>query len=445
MLNVAVSVVENHDITVDPHFGTPGRGGKYYALWYPLLSAVAIPFAAAGIAAARHVHLPEPYVVAVAALLLSTIIAAANVAATAWLAIRLGVSKLYAVYAGVVLGFCTLALRYARTFYADPLLTLIVTVGIGLALEEGHEYALALCVALAILAKPPGIFFGAIVLAHALFTKRQKRAWAVFAGLAVGALLYMGYDFARFGDVAKTGQPNFWDLSSAPVAALGLLFSPSVGLLIGCPIVLLAIPLWRKGKVIWATTLVLLVFYATWGRWYASDWGPRFLMPVIPALVALSALTARKRLWAALAILGFVIQMPTLLGTPERYQEQLREQGIAQGDDAWRPLLSPTVAMWPSAFEQIREARETDVASFVKYRAHANVLSDARNYRIVPLWWWMLPLVHIPRAFGIAVSLFLTAAGAWLILTVYEAKPRREFAPVTSGQEACANVDTRGA
>jgi hypothetical protein len=127
MLNVAVSIVERHSIAVDPAFGTIGRGGQYYSMWYPLLSIIAIPFAALGIFTSRHIHLPEAYILGVDAIVLSTIIAAANAGATYWLARRLGVDKRFAAIAGIVFGFATLALRYSRSFYADPLLTFFVT------------------------------------------------------------------------------------------------------------------------------------------------------------------------------------------------------------------------------------------------------------------------------------------------------------------------------
>lgn len=68
MVNVSVSSIRKHDITVDPEFRQMRRGG-------PLLSFVAIPFAAAGLVVA-HTRLPATYVVALFAVVLSTIIGA---------------------------------------------------------------------------------------------------------------------------------------------------------------------------------------------------------------------------------------------------------------------------------------------------------------------------------------------------------------------------------
>lgn len=416
MLNVAVSIVEEHNITVDPAFGAIGRDGKYYSMWYPLLSFIAVPFAALGIFTSHHIHLPEAYILGLAAILLSTIIAAANAGATYWLARRLGVDERFAPIAGIVFGFATLALRYSRSFYADPLLTFFVTLGIGLVLENESNFLLAACCALAILSKPPGLLFGVVVFCYAAIKRNWPQMFAAGIGTTAGGLLYLIWNCARFGDVTKFGQPNFWQLPAIPVTALGLLISPSVGLFICCPIVLLACLLWRRGVLIWSVALALVLFYSAWGRWYASDWGPRFLMPVIPALIALSALTAHKRAWLTLALAGFLMQVPTAVGYPERYQEQLREQGITQGEIAWNPLLSPLVEMWPVAIQQIRDAQGQNLNTFRSYRAHASTLADARNFRIVPLWWWMLPLVHIPRLLGAVVAALLAICGVRLML-----------------------------
>jgi hypothetical protein len=419
MLNVAVSVVQKHDITVEPPFGKQGRDGKLYAMWYPLLSFVAIPFAAAGLLGARYVHLPATYVVSVFAILLSTIISALNVGATYYLArSRLGASERRAVAAAVAFGFGTLALRYSRSFYADPLLTLITTAAmIALFADEPSAAILASLCGLAILAKPVGVLVSAAVFLYLAFQRKYRAAFVSAIGSAAGAGLYAAYDWARFGNVFDTGQPNLWSLREMPDGLAGLLISPGVGLLVCCPVVILAFRkrLNREGWFIWGLAAVYLLLYSSWQRWYASDWGPRFLMPVVPALLVLSVLTRYRRTWLALAVLGVVMQVPTVFGSPERYQDLIGERGISMESAAWHPQFASTVGMWRSAIEQVREAEHTDIREFTTYRPNATKLADARNFRIVPLWWWMLPLVHVPRGFGIAVALAEMLVGLWVI------------------------------
>ncbi len=189
MLNVAVSVLQKHDLTVEPVFGTLGRGGKLYDSHYPLLSFIVIPFAAMGLFAAGYSHLPAIYVVGVFAILLSTIIAALNVGATYYLArICLGASERRAIAAALVFGFGTLALRYSRSFCADPLLTLIATsVLILLFAERPRAFVLALLCALAVLAKPVGLLIGAAVFVYLALQQNYRAAFISGSGLAITA------------------------------------------------------------------------------------------------------------------------------------------------------------------------------------------------------------------------------------------------------------------
>jgi hypothetical protein len=420
MLNVAVSVLQKHDLTVEPVFGTPGRGGKLYDGHYPLLSFVVIPFAALGLFAAGYSHLPAIYVVAVFAILLSTIIAALNVGATYNLArICLGATERRAVAAALAFGFGTLALRYSRSFYADPLLTLVTTAAlIALFAENPRALLLAPLCGLAILAKPVGFLLAAGVFVYLVFQRNYLPAFISAFGSGIGAGLYAAYDWARFGNIFTSGQPNIWSLRIMPIGFAGLLISPGVGLLVCCPMLILAFRkhIDRKAYLILSLTAGYLLFYSCWRTWFASDWGPRFLMPVIPALLALSVLTRYRRLWLTLALLGAIMQVPTVFGSPERYEAVVSQHGINERNAVWHISLSSTVGMWRSAFEQIQDARQhPDTREFAAYRPTATTFVDSRNYRIVPLWWWMLPLIHVPRVFGMMIALGEILAGLWII------------------------------
>jgi hypothetical protein len=172
----------------------------------------------------------------------------------------------------------------------------------------------------------------------------------------------------------------------------------------------------RKAYLILSLTAGYLLIYSCWRTWFASDWGPRFLMPVIPALLALSVLTRHRRLWLALALLGAMMQMPTIFGSSERYEAVLSQRGLDERNAVWHFSRASTVGMWRSAFDQVREATQNpDIRDFAAYRPTATTLADSRNYRIVPLWWWMLPLIHIPRAFGVIVALMEMVTGLWII------------------------------
>ena len=138
-------------------------------------------------------------------------------------------------------------------------------------------------------------------------------------------------------------------------------------------------------------------------------------MPVVPALVALSVLSRYRRTWIALGILGVIMQIPTVFGTPERYDALMGEKGHSEESAVWHPQTASTVGMWRSAVDQVRDAEHTDIRQFTGYRPSTSRLADGRNFRIVPLWWWMLPLVGVPRILGIVVSASLVITGIWII------------------------------
>jgi hypothetical protein len=419
-VNVALSVIQKHDISVEPGFGEPGRGGKFYDIRYPLLPFLAIPFVAAGLFVAQHAHLPAGYVVAVFAIVLSTMICASAVGATYYLAReRLGASERRAIAAALVFGFATMALRQARSFYADPLVAFLTTLAlIVMTAETPNAWFLACLCGLAILAKPPALLVGIAAFIHLALRRDYKAASISTIGSAVGIGLYAAYNWARFGSIFVSGQPNAWSLRSAPIAFAGLLISPSVGLLVCCPVLILAL---RKltdcnTRLILGLSAGYLVLYSFWQGWFDLSWGPRHLTPIIPALIGLSVLTKHRRIWLGLAVFGAVLQIPTVVGSPERYDALLSARGITYSQTVWSLRLAPTVGIWRSSFEQMRDAlQHPDVHDFANYRPTADTLGGARNYRILPVWWWMLPLMHIPRLVGFLVALAEAFAGLWII------------------------------
>ena len=147
------------------------------------------------------------------------------------------------------------------------------------------------------------------------------------------------------------------------------------------------------------------------------------MFPAILPLVALFSLSLRKKLWLGLALFGFVLQLPTWVATPERYSQFLAESHPSDRAVIWNPLLSPALGMWPSAIAQFRDAAGSDVLSLSVYRPHSSNLADSRFFKIVPLWWWMLPMVHISRWLGVALSFLVACCGVLLMRRSVSATP----------------------
>lgn len=132
-----------------------------------------------------------------------------------------------------------------------------------------------------------------------------------------------------------------WSLARLPAGALGLLASPSSGLLVFAPFVVLA-PFARLPPRIAALVIgwlaCALVVYGGWFDWGASlAYGPRFFVPLLPALaLALAAALERPSLRVAAVIaivLGLAVNLPGALLVHARIEEP------ASPLDGWRELL----------------------------------------------------------------------------------------------------------
>src|SRR2546425_3895583 len=71
MLNVAESLVINHNLSVPADIGMLGRDGNSYSKLYPLLSLLAVPLVAAGVALSHLLGVPSHDLAAIFALVRS--------------------------------------------------------------------------------------------------------------------------------------------------------------------------------------------------------------------------------------------------------------------------------------------------------------------------------------------------------------------------------------
>lgn len=401
MLDVSESLVTHRGFTVPEGLGTPGVGGRIYSHWYPLISVLNAPFAYLALLASRVMHQPFHYLAAIFALPMMGVLTAVTAGLVALLAKRLGATARGAWLAAVSFCLGTAALAYGRTFYAEPLLACTVIAAVYFTFELtlrgillGSAFA-----ALAMLAKPTGIIAGPILVAY-LLCKRIPffRSLLPITGTAIGFALFAAFNVIRFGHPLEFGISNPFTPAYLLQGATGLLLGPGYGLLWYCPPAILAVFGFKRSLLehkfealamaaIFAGFLVLHSCLPYWFAWWS--WGPRYLVPVVPLLCAFTGLlqgTLRKAL-AALALLGFLINAPTMFCFYERYYSELNERGIPTGNN-----LSWSLEYAPS-----------------------RTISESRALRVVALWWWVLPIVHIPRVIGAGLSLAMTLCGAWVI------------------------------
>jgi Gpi18-like mannosyltransferase len=143
-------------------------------------------------------RLPAHYLAALFVLVLPILFTAATAALVALIALKLGASEKSAWWAAIGYWFGRVALCYARSFYAEPLLALLVTAALYAVFRGEFKdllIAAALC-ALAVLAKPTGVVIGPILTFSLLCipSSRQLRSFAPAAGSFVGLAVYALYN-----------------------------------------------------------------------------------------------------------------------------------------------------------------------------------------------------------------------------------------------------------
>lgn len=427
MLAVAESLVTGHGITVPPYLGSPGADGKFYCNWYPLLSVLSIPAAFAAKIISSRVHLPFHQLAAILALPLSGVLTAATAGIIVLLGRKFGARPRNAVVAALCYTFGTIAMVYARTYFAEPLMAFLFIFAFFLATQQTRRTiaTAAIIAALAVLAKPTGIVVGPILAVYLIARKvRFPLALLPAAGTVMGFATYAFYNQIRFANALKFGQPWAFGISHVPAGVAGLLFSPGFGLLWYSPAAMLALyscySLARKHlmEALAIVTLFLsqLLVHSIWEFWHGgSSWGPRFLLPVLPLVFASAALLEDKlrKSLLVLSLIGFVIGAPTLFAFYERYFAEFGEQQVQSvTEPAWSIEDAAWFHMWPAAIREVRDARSADIVELLGQRKDpARSIEHSRALRVVAVWWWVLPVARIPRWIGAAISLLLCGYG----------------------------------
>jgi hypothetical protein len=438
MLAVAESMVTHHDVTVPAGLGIPGRDGLVYSAWYPLQSLLAVPFVAAASTISQFFRVPQHYVAAAFAGVLPALFTAATVSLVALISLQMDSTLQGARRAALCFAGGTIAMVYARTFYAEPLLSLLAAGGIYLVLVRSRRKILfsALVALLAVLAKPTGVLIGGALTGY-LFMRKAPAGLSLIpaAGGAMGLLFYFLYNFHRFGNPLTFGQPWIFSLSAVPYGLAGLLFSTGRGLLFYSPAVLLAVLGFRKAwKAKLPEALLMVALFAgflglhsVYVNWTAGwSWGPRYLLPALPGLLALTGLLDGKaaRALVCLSFLGFLVNAPTLVSFYERYYAEANEQGISDAELYWSPARAPLLHGWSAAAREITDARSQDVRELFRQRgAPSQAIASSRALRVVAVWWWVLPIVHIPQILGAAFSLALVICGCWVLQSAKPSSP----------------------
>jgi hypothetical protein len=439
----------------------PGANGDEVQIGTLGHPALALPLFVAGQAAARLAPVDErDRVIRFFTFTLNSFLTAGTAVALFLLTLRLGARRSHALLLALVFAFGTFAWAHAKTFFSEPAAGLFLTLAVYAAVRgrRGRDDRFALAAGLFLAA---GINVRAStgvavlpVLAYLLWLRAGEgrgRPWLARAGrtavaTALGALplaiLLGASQWARFGSPFDLGYPTLPATTPIYQGLLGLIASPGKGLFFYAPVTLLVLfgvgPAWRRYRaetlLIGSIVVLTLLLLARLDYWTGdSAYGPRYLIPVLPLVIALLApAMERIRLRRAVVVAGVVGALgPALLGVVVYFNAAYTIQnpqvvqvnagplaGPVQRDivafvPRWSPLVEHAEAL-PEALDQAVQRIDGEDDS-LDARPVAARPNDLIYWYMVPvqadLWWvWWLPL-GLPWPFLLLAPLVLAVAG----------------------------------
>lgn len=446
-------------LALDSTSAVPGRGGRLYSKYALGQSLLGLPlFAVGSLLDGLWPAWPQ-----LGPRLAMAMLNPALLAATGWLlfhfVLELGYRPGVAVAVSLAFGLSTMAWPYVNTFYPQPATGFFLL----LAAYAVHRWRpeattqwgwwIGVALAAAVLVRPTALLAGpavGLVLwpATRRWPERFRLGWQVGLPLAAALGLGAGYNWLRFGSPLDSGYYEVaW--TTPPLAGLyGLLFSSGKGLFLYAPLLLLAVgalPLFFRQHRRLAVLLALwwvsyLAFYAPYNFWTGGfNWGPRFLLPLVPAsLLPCAALLAERRvrggrpLFALLFALGLIVQLPAVAVDHARYLTERQEQGGERfyDDTIYQPALSPVFRQWPAALTALgafgREDRRQAAATALqqmplpaaetpanRHSAQRVLQTEFLRLNLPALWWLHLPLWGVPAWLTGALVLPWLALLAW--------------------------------
>lgn len=234
--------------------------------------------------------------------------------------------------------FGTMLFPYVATGFAEVALAGTVTVGlIGLAATRAAKdwgpMVAGLGAGAAALFRADSLVLVAVPVALGVWVVASGRRSSAVLGFTLGALPFLAvlgwYNNLRFGSPFELGYSEADAGFTHPImrGLRGLLLSPGRGLIWYVPLVAVALlgawAAWRRHPAVAAVAAVLVagrvVLFAKWSAWPGGVcWGPRFLVPAMPALaVGLAEVVrhwGRFRRWWVLAKLPVVAVVAASIG-----------------------------------------------------------------------------------------------------------------------------------
>ncbi|HEU5163568.1 MAG TPA: hypothetical protein VFV54_10510, partial [Thermoanaerobaculia bacterium] len=267
----------------------------------------------------------------------AALVAGARLLATRAGSPRDGALLLFGIYFASPLWF------YSRTIFTEPFTWAFGVLSVA-AIAAGSFGFASLFLGLALAMKETAL----LLVAPIIVAAGIHSGWKKGAVLAIGPLAWGAAFVAK--NVLTVGAPlstfQTFQMGDVVAGAAGLIADPARGLLWFAPLLLLSVAGWlvpardREDRIAgWASAAIVLGYFlvtAAWVDWRGgSSWGPRLLIPALPALAV-----PLLRLWIART------------GTP--WRAALAAAALAGFVVNWCAALDPFTAFWgPPAWELV--------------------------------------------------------------------------------------------
>jgi hypothetical protein len=345
--NTALQTGENkglQNLTLEP----------VYTVRSLLLSAVAVPFYYVA-----TIFSGSPFVTV--GLLVNSTIISLTALTIFCIIVEIRNSRKIAFISSLLFAVCTFVWPYNSTLWVQPLQGLFLSVALYLLLLGRHGNHFFLChylnpgtkhvgllaglaglaLGLSVFAHPTSLIYVPIFLLYSFFVvlRRQRLNFATLVVSLGIVLFFIGLiNYARFGSFTEFGYGYFSTLEAHNgwKGLVGLLISPGSGLIFYFPLAVL-LPIGAKYMYKENKALFLLCFYIIVSTWFYTgtlsfgseptswsggvSWGPRYLIPVLPFLILVSAylfshLKKRhflKTIVVGLCLAGFYVNLSAIL------------------------------------------------------------------------------------------------------------------------------------
>ncbi|MBU0511469.1 MAG: hypothetical protein KKD28_08130 [Chloroflexi bacterium] len=383
--------------TPEPFWTTsavPGRGGYTYSKYGIGQSLAAVPLyllggIGGGLLTPENHSQPEGWAARLAVSMLNPL----ALAGCGWLLVRFGRALGYRTstsrWIALAAIFTSMAWPYVKTFYPQPGVMFLVLGAVYMAyrwrgtLDQHWLWGLSLACGAAILFRLSTIIILPAIVLYLTLAAPAHRRWDWILPLAVGVAAALGvtagYNWLRFGSIFTTGYDEIAWTTPAILGLYGLLVGPGKGILLYAPMLILGVAAWdlfaRQHRAeFWLFTglwLSYLAFYAPYNFWTGGfNWGPRFLLPVLPlAFLPLGVLLEDRNtrlarvLFATFFIIGLIVQIPAILVDHSRYLFQSfagADISQAYGQTILSVEHSPIVRQWPVALDLLKAYSQTE-------------------------------------------------------------------------------------